>query len=141
MPPPPCMHSIGDCMQVRKNKLLRFERRKSALRSRHGHSQHKNSIAAGAAHVHLVHLVIHKNEVQLGFPLQKQRLKTRQAKISERKIYKSILQRDLHFKNTKSRNPSLYFIIYTSLNLEVQNNMRAFLLENHVNTWVSANTH
>lgn len=30
-----------DCMQVRKNKLLRFERRKSALRSRHGHSQHK----------------------------------------------------------------------------------------------------
>lgn len=30
-----------DCMQVRKNKLLRVERRKSALRSRHGHSQHK----------------------------------------------------------------------------------------------------
>ena len=28
-------------MQVRKNKLLRVERRKSALRSRHGHSQHK----------------------------------------------------------------------------------------------------
>jgi len=65
----------------------------------------------------------------------------RRTKIGERKIYKSIPQKDLHFKIMKSENPSPHFRIYTFLNLEVQNSMRAFLLKNHVNTWFSDNIH
>ena len=127
-------------MQVRKNKLLRVERRKSALRSRHGHSQHKiqslpelrtssrsfsNSQKRSTAWISTTKVEI-KNET---------------AKIGERKIYKSTLQKDLHSEISKFKDPSPHFSLYTSLNLEVQNNMRAFLLENHVNTWVSANIH
>lgn len=127
-------------MQVRKNKLLRFERRKSGLRSRHGHSQHKIQ-SLPELRTSSRSFSDSQKRSTAWISTTKVEIKNETSKNQREKIYKSILQRDLHFKNMKSRNPSLYFVIYTSLNLEVQNNMRAFLLENHVNTWVSANTH
>lgn len=127
-------------MQVRKNKLLRVERRKSALRSRHGHSQHKIQ-SLPELRTSSCSFSDSQKRSTAWISTTKVEIKNETSKNQREKNLQTYTTKGFTLQKSKSRNPSLYFIIYTPLNLEVQNNMRAFLLENHVNTWVSANTH